>query len=472
MIQPMKYLKHLYSLTLVLALTTTLNATESLSLQEAIEKGLKNSIAKQKQHLTLSTAKSQILEVASGALPSVRGEIAYSKMESFQTKQFTESLNNSGFGALFDKIDELTTATGIDALNFDASSSSSVQHSYTNKVVFSQTLFNGQLLPAYAGAKQYLKIQENTLALLELELTVAITQSYFNVQQYQTQVEVAKKSRDAFKQHQLFVEKRREAGLATKAEVLLSQSAVSESEQRVLNSVKGLAIATLELKHLVQVPININLKSKFKVPKSPLDYDPKTLYTTALLNRIDFDSQKRLIGANEKSLSVVKRSGWPKVVANGSYGYGSSQKFTTSEDNTDWFIGVSGTLDFFTGFHKTAKKTQAINTLKASQLDKTLLEQKLEKDTVEAHLNYKIAQKALQTASTQKALNKEVLDLEKLGYENGSTALRDLLQAESDFANAKLTYTQTAFMYIMSYLHLEYTLGTLTLNKVLSLEEV
>lgn len=294
------------------------------------------------------------------------------------------------------------------------------------------------------------------------QLMSSVVQTYYDLWAARRAVDALKLSEEAALQTFRAASARVDAGTAVPADKLQAQTAYSRSQLNRLTAEGNAAILQGELASLMGLPAQTDyrlLEPNELLPDYKLDQVDR-LIEGAKLRRPELAAAQQQVAANQAALNVARAAGKPQFSLDASTRYldnGPTAGYSSS-------IGVNLSMPIFTGYN-------TIYRIKAAQeqLDQARVEQEKLSQSVDLEI-----WRAWQGVKTSAETFKQSLDLlnsaeaaEKLArgrYNGGLGTVLDVLNAQAETANARLTQLQSRYRLDTTRAELARSVGELVWN--------
>lgn len=319
--------------------------------------------------------------------------------------------------------------------------------------------------PLYLGGqvKNAVKLSEKAVQLSKLnyEKTLndrinSIIQAYFNVLIKDSLLSVQKNSLKLVQEHLDNVIKNYEAGIAIKSDVNEVEIELNKSKQSLYQSENELKIAKKRLAELLNLS---NLDFSLIEPKLPELKEELNFHLQRAYNN-SFELQSLLLKQkmNDINKEMEDKLFKPSFFLNGNY---TIQGDKLDLDQGDFNITLSGSVTLYDG-NKSKLNIRKINLEEASLKNN----QKQLKNNIETEIMaalYKIDEnkKNLKIAEKNKIHALENYNQAVNSFNNGVVSSLDVLRAETNLNQIKISKNQTYYQYMMSVYKLLYQTGTL-----------
>lgn len=196
--------------------------------------------------------------------------------------------------------------------------------------------------------------------------------------------------------------------------------------------------------------------SNFRARYSTID----NLITEALNTRFDFQAQLKSSSAYNSRINYVKSSYFPTLQLGGGWSW-SNTEFKDFSDKGRSYIGLNLTMPIFTGFATDASVQQAEYDYKSQQFATYSKEQQVRTEVEQSLLTLDAAEKQLKIAEKSlfaASMNHKVLQER---FNVGTANITELIQANTQYLNAKINQISGVFYYLLAQKELEYAVGRL-----------
>lgn len=254
---------------------------------------------------------------------------------------------------------------------------------------------------------------------------------------------------------------RQKAGAATKADVLQSQTALSQSQLARVQAEGGAASARGVLANRIGIPSDraVRIVAPADLPARRLaDAQLEQLVQTAVARRPDLLSAEANVRAAESNVRVQEAAGKPTVSA---FGTGNGTNNNPGLDSRSDTVGVQISIPLFTGYQSTYRIRAAREQLEQRQATRDRLRNDVSLDVWQAYQDLRTQNQSLLTAGDLVTSAQESYDVALGRYKAGVGTVTDLLNAQSALANANLQRIQARFSWNVAKITLAKAIGGL-----------
>jgi len=259
--------------------------------------------------------------------------------------------------------------------------------------------------------------------------------------------------------------KRHELGVATVADVLRAQTALSEAElhkqtlEGAIEALRGQLATAMGIPATAALDVGVVLPQN--VPGEEIARQVEPLVAQALSNRPDLAGSRWQAEEALARLRTIKSQGWPllsvKTSANRTYYLpGAFEK----HDN-NWSAAVLVTFPLFTGFAHSYEVKKAEAEAEQKQTDTNSVEQQVILEVWTSYADLKTAAQRVRTSRDWLASAEESERVALAQYKQGVGSILDLLSAQSALAAARAQEIQARADFFLALARLARATGTL-----------
>ena len=427
-----------------------INAQEtiSLSLEQAIAYGLKNSYATINASRDIDAAKLKKWETTTIGLPQISATIDYQNW----IKQQVSLLPAEFFGGNAGEFAEVAFGT---------------KHNMNATATLTQLIFDGSYLVGLQSAKTYLKISENAKEKTELSIREAIINSYGNVLLSEESIGILTNNIATLEQNLTEINQIYLNGLAEEESV--------EQLQITLSSVKSQLLKVKQLKDVAYKMLNITLGIDIQTKTTLTDTLSylATKYTDINVlsnefdveNHIDFKIAKNNETASELLLKLEQSKALPTLSSFVNFGYaGYGQEFEFTKKDQKWFdsslLGVSLNIPIFSSLGRSSRTQQAKIELEKSKtlLTETAQKLQLQLESAKTEYNYNVSE--FETSKQNLKLAERIEKKQQIKFFEGISTSFELSEAQRQLYTTQQNYLQAMLNVIASKAALDNALNT------------
>jgi len=409
----------------------------SLSLREAVQRGLEYNLGAVGQTQAARQAQGQSRVARSVLLPNVVGTLS----------ETVQQINLKALGFRVQQpIPGFTIPTIVGPFNF-----------FDLRATLAQTVLDFTALNNYRSSKETLRANELFAEDARDLVALAVGGAYLQVIAAQARVDASRAqlaTADALYDQAL---QQRNVGLVAQTDVNRSQIQALTERQRLLSLENDLARQKLNLARMIGLPLGEPLQLADPVPFSPA---PAITLENALKQAFELRSDLRAaqaqVRAAERALAAARAERLPSLSVRGDYGV-----IGTNPAQSHGTFAVVGTLRFpiWEGGRAEGDIQQAEAALaqREAELEDTM--GRVESDVRNAYLDLESAARQVDVAMTNIQVAQENLDLTRQRFDAGVSDNVAVVQSQESVAAAQLDYINSVFAHNVGKLALARAIG-------------
>ncbi len=333
------------------------------------------------------------------------------------------------FGSLLSQRRFTAANFALDTLNYPDALTN-----YHGAVALQQPIYDSQRIAGIksAGLGRDLALQMTAEA--RAEMALGVTRVYGGVLQAMAGRKAADAAVDAAKDDLARTEQRRDAGLATEADVLSLKVFLAQMQERQIRAASGEAIARAQLNHLMGAALDESFTLTEPAPvvsakTLAADDEANALKTRPAIKRADTQLALADVGR-----SAAKRAFLPQAYVQGMYDM-NGQSFT--DRASSWLVAGQIRINLFAGLGDSARFRAATEArVRASAERENLLNTvRLEVRTARAELDAALARAAVGRATVLQARESQRIIRDR--YDSGLAGVGDVLRAANALLDAE-----------------------------------
>lgn len=425
----MKIKKYILPFSVFLAFYTLVYAQDSqtdksniLTLQDCIDITLKNNPSIASSYASQEAQKNRVSQSKSSYLPQVDASANYSRGNSKTSTGWNEAANNYSSSI---NAKQLIYDFGQTGLSTDIQKNTYYSSVADTKNLVVNTIY--QLKEAYYAV------------LLAKQRKLVYEQS---VEQYQQQLKRAKGYYEVGTRPKIDV---------TTAEVNLNNAKLNLIQtENLLN--KSFHVL-LNIMGIYDYDESFDITMNDTLPEFTLTEEEAI--NTAMQNRQDLLSYRLKLENARQNIKLSKTGYAPSINATGSYGW-SGNDFPLYDR---WSVGAGISVPLFSGFSTYNKVKEAQNNMLSAYYNLTAAEQDILLDIKKAYLNVQDSKSKIPVAEISRTQAEENYQLAVGRYKVGVGNYIEVKDAETTLSDAKLSYINAVFDYILSIAALNKAMG-------------
>jgi outer membrane protein len=428
-----------------LTLTPAMSSAQDLpllTLEECINKGLKNDPSLVQSGASLKKAKNSIWSSYGSFLPYLSFGLDY---------------NWSSRPSQYDVMTEVIGDT------IEVTTPLYTKKYYYTSLSLNQNLFNG--FSDYFGWKAngyYKKSSQKSYDNQVLSTIYNLKSSYFNVLKSMKLADVQKKAMERSEEQLRITETRYELGSAALSDVLKARVSNGEAKLNLINAENNYKISMAQLNQLVGEKVSRQYRVDTTASVREVDYTLDNSIEYALGNNPLLQAYKYSMDSYKNSV----RSAWggylPSLDFRYSVSYSQPESFEFGEmfkKNHNYGYGISLSFNIFDRFYTRNQISNAKADYNTAEFNYHNYRNGLELEVTESYLNLEKAQLSMEVARDKLASALEDYKLAQEKYTLGAATILDLLDAELSLKTAESDVIESEYNLNLAVANLEKALG-------------
>jgi outer membrane protein TolC len=255
-------------------------------------------------------------------------------------------------------------------------------------------------------------------------------------------------------------QRRREAGLATVADVYRAETQVAQAQLNLTRSRSGLEKTRGALASAVGLPVNSVLRiQQFEGEPKIVEITDSldSLLTRAKTSRADLVAAEAQVRAARAQADAAARAGYPTITVNAATGMTYFRGDTPRTDTNSISLNVS--IPLFTGFRQTYAARQADARAAQAEASRDALTRQTELDVWQAYYDVRAAADGIGTTAVQVRAAQQTSEATLARYQSGFGSLLDLITAQADESNARVQRIQSYLDWFVAVARLNNAIG-------------
>ena len=415
--------------------TTAMPFSGSLSLQEALERGLAYNLGAVGLAQTVRQAGAQVTVARSALLPNINGNLS-------------ETVEQTNLAAL---------GLRIGVPGFRIPSVVGPFNYFTLQASLSQTVANLTTLQNYRSAQATARASQFSLQNARDLITLAVGGAYLQVLAAQARVDAAQAQLDTANAvfHQSSEQHRQ--GVLSQLNLDQSQVRTFIQQQQMITLRNDLAKQKINLARLTGLAPNAGYRLSDSFPFSPAPVRSEdAAVAQALQQRADLKAAQSQVEAAAKALSAARAERLPSVAVSGNY-----QVIGTNPAQSHGAFNVVGALNIplWQGGRTAGDIAQAEAVLAQRQAELDDTRGQIEADVRQACLDLDAAAGQVEVAGKNLQVARETLEMTRARMEAGVINTLEVVQAQQTVASAQLDLIDSVFAHNLAKLSLARALG-------------
>lgn len=443
--------------------------TLRISLQEAVDRALRDSDEIAAAEATLVTAEAQVVQATSGALPQIRSNLTYNRAiktifdAAMGPPPVSDTLIPPAFDLSkppeerFDLLSDLMMDDFMGALFRGLPFGR--KNTYVATFTLAQPLFvGGKVGAALKAARLFESAAENQLEEARAEIALQVRASYLGASLAGHLVTIAEDSRRVAREHYEQVEAFHESGTASEFDLLRARVDLENRDPVVIESKNRATLALLDLKRLVNIPAERPVVLTTEPDPVLVDVDVERL-RRLVAERPALDAAGSAVEMRRQAVKIARGDRLPTVTLLGTMG------FQGYPDNPlppafdawrkDWSAALSISLPIFDGFRTRGNVDRAQADLRLAELDRDRLEEALDIQTEAALAEYRNARAQIEARRQTVLLAERTLELADVRFSSGLSTQLEVSDAALLLDQARVNEVQALYSYVHAMATLE-----------------
>lgn len=223
--------------------------TQPINLRQAVEQALSNNLTLQDAQLRLDRSRAQLREAQAAWHPTVSLQSVLQRVDSASTERTNRlrARNPSPLNALLGTADTVT-------------------RTFTGRVGIDWAVFtSGRRMANIRAARQQIRISELEVKRQTDAIILDVSNSYFDLQEADAQVEIAKAAVNSAQQSLRDAQLQFDAGVGTRFDVLRAEVQLANEKQNLTNRLAQQQVARRQLSQQLNVPQTVSLVASDQV---------------------------------------------------------------------------------------------------------------------------------------------------------------------------------------------------------------
>ncbi|MCA6421904.1 MAG: TolC family protein [Flavobacterium sp.] len=417
---------------------TELKNTRVIQLEEAIELGLKNNRQLKVANTNVAIANEDLSQAKISKAPRLGLNLGYNYIG-----------NPKIYEGFFEK------SVTIDYFN----------NQTLGSVVASMPLYYGGLINNKIESQKLItQIQENVVKMTEAEMKLAITQQFFTLEKLYQQIEVTKQNIVNTELRLKQLKSRVDNGQNLKSDLLRTELQQSNFQVSIFQDVNNIKLVSNYLDILIGLPTDTVLKPKLGQDIIPLkELSLEEILSEAYQNRYEIKQSEMNVKLNETFLNSTKSGFKPNLSANFIFNSQYPAQWPNYINNTlnFWAAGLSLSWDissFYNLKHRVGSDKLQID---KSNTQLQIVKDEIDKEVKKATVRYAENKKNIPTFIKNVELAQNHYKIIKSRYDNDFALISDMVDAEVQLNQAKISLINANIDLIIQFYSLKYAMGKL-----------
>ncbi len=403
---------------------------ETLTLDDSVKIALQNNPTVQIARENISMSNATIVQARSQGMPKLTLNGSYQRVDKVNTAEFGG--NTIELGSIDNRSANLTLTQPIDVFG---------------------------IVPAGTKVAKYTKTSSHYgLDRATNDITLQTKQAYYNVLRARNLVKVQEDTVAQLEAHLKDTQARKDAGDATKFEILRAQTAVANAQQGLLSAQNMVQLANAAFNNVLVRPLDTPVG--LAEPAAPKFYelDMAACLDCALKNSPDLQQADTAVKINEGVAKVTKMAGLPRFNLNWAANHNFDPTIFNSREDS-WTAYLTASINVFDGGATRSAVDIANSNAQNAKSTRQTVHDAVQLQAKQAYLDMTNDRKRIEAAQLALDTAKESMRLADVRYKGGVSTQLEILDAQQALTAASTGYVTALYDYQDSVARLERALG-------------
>lgn len=336
----------------------------------------------------------------------------------------------------------------------------SIGNSHSNSITASLPIFTGgelqgQIGQAKANYRSMLSAEEQAYN----EMKETATTGYFNMLNATNMKALRQESVDRLQAHLDNVIAQYNVGIVARADVLRSEVELANAQQNYITASNQYDVAEATLNNIIGTPLGTTLLLKDRLQYEPYENDMAYCLAYSEQHRPELKQAEYAVDSAEAALVVARSGHMPKVYANASNNWGGNGSDWPGDDDENWSVGVTASMNVFDSGVTWSKIHAAQENLAKAKESQRQIKDNVELEVRTDYLNLREAEKRITTTQVAVTSAEEDYHIAVVRYQAGVGTNIDVMDAQEALTQAKTNYYQALYNYNTSKAALNTSMG-------------
>ena len=347
-----------------------------------------------------------------------------------------------------------------DAAGRILSNDKQIGNTHSNSITASLPIFTGgelqgQIGQAKANYRSMLSAEEQAYN----EMKETATTGYFNMLNATNMKALRQESVDRLQAHLDNVIAQYNVGIVARADVLRSEVELANAQQNYITASNEYDVAEATLNNIIGTPLGTTLLLKDRLQYEPYENDMAYCLAYSEQHRPELKQAEYAIDSAEAALVVARSGHMPKVYANASNNWGGNGSDWPGDDDENWSVGVTASMNVFDSGVTWSKIHAAQENLAKAKESQRQIKDNVELEVRTDYLNLREVEKRITTTQVAVASAEEDYHIAVVRYQAGVGTNIDVMDAQEALTQAKTNYYQALYNYNTSKAALNTSMG-------------
>jgi len=402
--------------------TVQAQITETLTVEESVERGLEYNFRLQGAAADTDAAEASYRMSRAARLPSIRSQASYMRL----------SDNIPSVDFVFPGTD-----TPVTLLPFE-------RNQFYSEVTIEQPLFTGGRLNSHIDAAGHqTEAARQAEKQEQADVAFEIRQAYWNLYRAEVAHEVLVTAVARVDEHLRNVRNRVEEGTALRTDLLSAETRRSEVLLEQVDTRSDVRVARLVLNRLIG--LSSDAKPEIIPPEGirPVTYEVSTLVEHAHDQQPGLQALSEQVSARHSEVRAVQGGWLPEISLIGRYVYARPNQYFFAEQDQfhgTWEAGVNLRWTLWSGGQRLSETSRAKAQLRSAEANVAEMENQISIEVTSRYLELERAAEAVEVAAAGVDTAEESFRAASLQYREGAALAAQVLDAEHAYRSAQSRY--------------------------------
>ncbi|MBI4464630.1 MAG: TolC family protein [Acidobacteria bacterium] len=405
----------------------------SLSLPEAVERGLQNNLGKIRSEQGTRQAEGQRWQALSALLPNL----------TTRTSEVTQQVNRQAFGfSGFPGVPNVAGPFGV----------------FDTRAFLSQSVFNLSAIQSARAGAANLQAAHHSYQDAKEEVVFVVCTLYLQAVAGASRIEAARAQVNTAQALYDQAVSFQQAGVVPDIEVLRAQVELHAQQQQLILVQNEYEKQKLQLARAIGLPLAQSFRLGDSIPYTPLPaMTLEQALRRALESRADYQSALATVRAAEYRKKAAEGERYPSLSFTADYG---DTGLNPASSHGTFSVGAGLRIPIFQGGRVRGEVLQADALLQQRKAELEDLRARIEQEVRTTLLDMNAAEERVQVARSALALAEQQLEQARDRFAAGVTSNLEVVQAQEALATARENDISGAFAHNLAKIHLARAMGT------------
>ncbi len=291
------------------------------------------------------------------------------------------------------------------------------------------------------------------------DLAFNATQVYYNILFMRESILVQDQQIASLVAHRNEMQKRVEAGVSTKFDVTTTDVRITQAQNTKLDLQNQLRNQQVQLARLLHKPQQADIPVKGRLTYEPQPVDLAAELARAAENRPEVKLAKDAENSAELQARLIEHSNMPALGVGGQVGYKNGYPRNVDQGKFNTLAVAQLSVPIYDGNRNRKQRVEAAANYRATQARTADTQEQIRADVRQAANNMEFSQARYDNAVQQVAQATDALTRAKGRYRYGVGENLDVLDAETQLAQARLSRAQAMYNYTLGQYQLKRATG-------------